>query len=398
MAQRRKKASSRPDSTRSRNSTDDAHEASTSQQAHTRSRSRIIVIAISVVVLLVAILLALISGAHFRSSNVDEKRIYPYTQDGVTVFSNKTGAYGVVKVVETEALRLLIAGKSIIGGKFIDELSEDQAIFTGFAVMEAAAYAYVPDSPFDSGPRKALVLGLGVGGLVHKLSSRYTVDSVELDQLVIDAARTHFGLNPQRTVFHADALQFAASPEQYFPEGSVPRYSLIVHDLFTSGTNSLECLSRRSLANVKNHLLEEHGILLVNFVSFYRDSGRSRLSKAIIKTIRSLFANVHCYVDHEPDEHEENTCNILCFCSDSGRVRFKLPGSVYAHGAENKYSVDWVQEHFQKWEVFPDTELETWTVDVLDRTNIDNFGSIQKLIHRESTGFVREMVPAWVWE
>lgn len=221
---------------------------------------------------------------------------------------------------------------------------------------------------------------------MEKLSrSNIDVDIVEIDPLVVSAAKTYFGLSKERTLFVSDAMEFIHSDQLR----SAKKYDMIVHDLFTASANSLRCLSFEALTALNTNLLRDEGVVLVNFVGFYQGS-HARLSLSIAATLRLVFSHVKCYADHIPAEHPLRTCNLLCFCSNS-RFDFHLPDQFES---AKKYSVFWVMSHFQEWEVLDNVGSAA----PLHLGDISTFRESEEAISQDIISQIHSIVPDYVWE
>jgi spermidine synthase len=117
---------------------------------------------------------------------------------------------------------------------------------------------------FEPAPRELLMVGLGGGSIarfVHARLPRTRLTVIELNPLVVAAARTFFGLPPdddRLEVVVADAARY------------VPRrrrlYDVLLLDAFNDG-RSVPALARRAFYEVCANALGPRGILVVNFIA-----------------------------------------------------------------------------------------------------------------------------------
>lgn len=128
-----------------------------------------------------------------------------------------------------------------------------------------------------------LVLGFGSGGVASLLRDQYKMDcpitGVEIDPVVIDLARKHFGLNEMQglTLHVQDAYDFTMNCSH--------RYDLITMDAFIDKNVPAkfhEPIFVKKLAS----LLKEDGILFFNYISI-DDRTESGLQK-ILRTLKEL--------------------------------------------------------------------------------------------------------------
>lgn len=137
-------------------------------------------------------------------------------------------------------------------------------------------------------PEKILMLGLGGGTAAALFLDKYPkvkVDSIEIDPVVVEAAKIMFSLDKKRfTVKVADAAKA-------FEDKSVQaKYDLILMDVYAQGNEVPEQLYGYSyIKQMRKHLVE-NGLLLIN-QAFSQDY---RLEfKIFIENLRSVFGNVY---------------------------------------------------------------------------------------------------------
>jgi spermidine synthase len=183
--------------------------------------------------------------------------------------SEQESLYGWVRVIDQQGrdLRLLTSDASTIGAASI---SNGQSRLTYQDIVGLIPALRLPMS-------RALIVGLGAGHMAKTLHDRYgmTVDTLEIDPSVAQAAENYFGFKTSGQAIVGDA--------RYEIRHLTGPYDLIIHDCFTGGSEPAHLLTQETLTQLKN-LLSDHGILALNFVAFAKGPNSIALS-SVSKTI-----------------------------------------------------------------------------------------------------------------
>ncbi|MDX2171475.1 MAG: fused MFS/spermidine synthase [Bacteroidota bacterium] len=150
--------------------------------------------------------------------------------------------------------------------------------------------------------KKALVLGLG-GGLVANLlvGKNYSVDGLEFDNRIIDAAKNYFYIDKHVNAVCADA--------RYFLNHCTKKYDVIVVDIFKAEEQPSHVLTLQSLNQLKNNL-NQNAILLINWHGYI--SGNKGLGTTILyNTLTKAGFNVQL----NSMSKDENYRNIVFLAS-----------------------------------------------------------------------------------
>jgi len=112
----------------------------------------------------------------------------------------------------------------------------------------------------QGGPRRVLMIGLGGGTfstLVHRALPEATVDAVEIDPVVVQAARTHFGLREdgRYRVHVADAADWIARAQT--------TYDFVLLDAY-AGEGIPEALATRAFFEAVARRLAPGGVVAIN--------------------------------------------------------------------------------------------------------------------------------------
>ena len=156
---------------------------------------------------------------------------------------------------------------------------------------------------------------------------------------------------PGRTL-EADARAFvrdAAAVRRYhgLPERG---YDALVIDLYT-GENPLEMLTTESLGALKRAWLRSGGTLVVNVVAFYAGP-HVALARDVVRTLRSVFGTVRCFVDRPPHVNPDVPTNLVTYASDAP-LHFAPPRDV----PEAELVTGSTDELFSRFEAWQPLEL-----------------------------------------
>lgn len=213
--------------------------------------------------------------------------------------------YGDIKVVDGNSRRTLL----------LSGVAQGQMEGSGRPVnrysyfMDALMQAYTPDA------RDALVLGLGMGAIPKILKERgIKVDSVEIDPVVADAARSFFGFDDKTGRLYIE-------DGRYFIENTANSYDCIFMDTYASDAIPYHLFSVESFSAMKK-LLNEDGMLAINFHD-YSDPQKAVTSQSILKTLRMTFKDVLVF-EIEP-WHDRRYRNIAFIASNNGLIPRGVP-------------------------------------------------------------------------
>jgi predicted membrane-bound spermidine synthase len=168
--------------------------------------------------------------------------------------------------------------------------------------------------PVAEGHENALVLGLG-GGLAANLlaGKNYRTDGVELDERIIEAARTYFYLSDQVSTFYEDA--------RYFLNHCDRKYSLVLVDIFKGEEQPSHVLTRESLKLLKQRLADS-ALLLINWHGYTR--GEKGLGTAILhNTLRDGGFEVRL-CSYSGDEDHRNILFVAGLSPELPHLPFEL--------------------------------------------------------------------------
>lgn len=185
--------------------------------------------------------------------------------------------YGEVRVVEDGETRSLVLSGVVQGrmdssGKTLER------------------YPVFVDSVFRAlrpGAKDVLMLGLGAGVMHKVLEGRgMKVDSVEIDPVVVEAARRFFGYESEGGSLHI-------GDGRYFLNSTASRYDCVFLDAYAAEALPYHLFSRESFVSVKS-VLRPGGILAINFHDF-ADPRKAESTRAVLRTLDAVFENVSVF-------------------------------------------------------------------------------------------------------
>ncbi|HOX08744.1 MAG TPA: fused MFS/spermidine synthase, partial [Planctomycetota bacterium] len=154
---------------------------------------------------------------------------------------------------------------------------------------------------FNPQARRVLVVGLGGGSVPRQFCEIYgkdmRVDVVEIDPVVLDVAREHFGFRDGRDKSGADPYcAYVEDARQFIRNGGgrFEKYDLIILDAYSGGGQiPAHLVTREFLSQVRDRLADG-GVLVSNIISPL-EGRRSRFFRAEYRTICELFPNVYVF-------------------------------------------------------------------------------------------------------
>lgn len=140
--------------------------------------------------------------------------------------------------------------------------------------------------------RRALLLGGGAFTVARDYRARHpegSIDVVEIDPVVINAAKTYFKLedDPGINVILEDARTFTRREAAARPGA----YQVVFGDVFRSSHTVPFHLTTRETAEEIFSLLDERGVYLVNVIAS-EDGEKSAFLQAMIRTLSDVFPSV----------------------------------------------------------------------------------------------------------
>ena len=205
------------------------------------------------------------------------------------ILSERESLYGWVRVIEEPGrdLRFLTSDASMIGAANISNGKSRLSYQNIVSLLPSLSPNMV----------RALIVGQGAGHMAKVLHDRYGIstDTLEIDPAVADAAVDFFGFIPTGQTIVGDA--------RYEIRHLKGPYDLIIHDCFTGGSEPAHLLTVETLTQLQG-LLSDHGILALNFVSFFQE-GRNTALVSVAKTIGQVFSHKLAFVSEPGDDFND---------------------------------------------------------------------------------------------
>ena len=224
------------------------------------------------------------------------------------VVDSKDSFYGRVQVVEYRGTnghtREMLIDGLIQGG--IDVVS-GQSVYEYAYLLERLSRAANPQG------KKCLVIGLGTGVIPRSFAEQgIATEVVDIDPVVVSAARTHFGLPSGLPVHLVDARYFLAT--------AATRYDYIILDVFNGDTTPGYLLSREALELVRTRL-EPGGVLGINLIG--RLGTEQQMTASVMRTLEAAFPWVQIFPQFIPGPDADS--GNISIIAGTGKLLGDLP-------------------------------------------------------------------------
>jgi spermidine synthase len=203
---------------------------------------------------------------------------------GAVVFE-RTSPYHQVRVVDERDLRILS-----FNGTWETRMSLQNPLKGHFEYTE---YFHMP-LLWNTNATDVLMIGLG-GGSAQRAYAAYqpeiTIDTVELDPVVVEAARRFFNVKetPKHKIHLSDGRVFIRRTEK--------KYDIIILDAYTKGRYGSFIpyhLATGEFFKLANACLKENGVLAYNVIGTIAGY-KSDILSAMFKTMKSVFPQVYLF-------------------------------------------------------------------------------------------------------
>ena len=184
--------------------------------------------------------------------------------------------------------------------------------------------------------KRVLVLGLGGGAITKRFWHDYpemSVDSVEIDPVVVDVAKKYFGLpvDSRSRVFTQDARRFVQT--------SKDTYDIVIMDAYYADALPFHLTTQEFFRETKAHMAPD-GVVAYNVISAL-EGDASKLFRSMYKTAGSVWTHLWVFrVDVGQGDVPLGRQNLIVLATDSdvtgaellARVRARVDGRVQADG------------------------------------------------------------------
>ena len=238
---------------------------------------------------------------------------WPRPVPDTNIVLNEESAYGQIKVLDFNDRRYLLVNGTTQSMALLPTLRSD------------SQYAQTMELAAASRPKakRALVIGLGAGLMAGTLQRDYglTVDAVEIDPAMVDAAERFFAYKPNGDVFVEDGRRFLERADR--------RYDLIFLDAFGGEAPPFHLFTEEAFRAMRDRLTPD-GLVAINLVSaVHGDAGKAWRSADL--TLRSVFPEVAAYEASDP---VEDLANVVFFAG-GGSLPRSVPAAAPAHIRKN---------------------------------------------------------------
>ncbi|MBL8037648.1 fused MFS/spermidine synthase [Nitrospira sp. CMX1] len=204
--------------------------------------------------------------------------------EGFTIRSETESLYGWVRVVDDNrhGYRLMLSDASVLSAV---DLNQNRSLLGYQEIIGLLPTVHRTAT-------RALLIGLGGGHVARDLETKGIVtDTIEIDPAVAEGARRWFHFEPTGLFLVGDA--------RHEIKQLPGRYDLIIHDCFTGGAEPTHLLTQEMMRELRG-LLNEHGILALNYVGFRTGEGSEAVA-AVYRTIKTVFPHLKAFVTDQAD-------------------------------------------------------------------------------------------------
>jgi spermidine synthase len=229
---------------------------------------------------------------------------------GPRVIFDQTGKFGRVLVIDEGPRRVMRFGSPSASEQSAIEPRHPRAV-----PVEYVRYALI-GLAHQGRPRRVLMVGLGGGTfstLVHRALPEATIDAVEIDPVVVEAARAHFGLREdgRYRVHVADAADWIARAEG--------TYDFVLLDAY-AGEGIPEALGTRAFFEAVARRLAPGGVVAINIAEMQAEG------RAVARAFAAVLTPFDC-------RQTPVDGNVLLFAAASPRASDAL--------AMKRWLADW---------------------------------------------------------
>jgi spermidine synthase len=225
----------------------------------------------------------------------------------------------------------------------------------------------------DPLPKDALVIGLGAGSVSTLLAEQgLSVDTVEIDERVIEAARRYFDF--AGPVARGDGRRFLREARDH-------TYDLIVFDISTGDAFPAYMFTKENFEQVRR-VLRPRGLAVIHF------AGRkdSLAVRSVKRTLRQVFG--HAVAIHTG---EDAMSSVVIMSSETSPDREKLRAGIQRSVLNNSLKGFYLGVLDEKWDSTTDegivltdrfNPLENWQVETMEewrRYALKVFGDLSSL-------------------
>lgn len=222
----------------------------------------------------------------------------------IRLVDTRDSNYGSVKVLDLSGsqyqVREMMIDGLIQGGM---DLSSGLSTYEYPYFLQFLPYAIHPEG------KRALMVGLGAGLMPGWYERQGIItDVVDIDPVVVEMAKKHFGYAIQGETFIEDARYFLTTSQQH--------YDYVILDVFNGDTTPGHLLSLQALQLMQQRL-NPRGVLGINLAGSLQKE--SFMTASVVHTLRQIFDQVEVY----PVFSEQHSHGNLAVIAYNGEPRTK---------------------------------------------------------------------------
>ncbi len=222
---------------------------------------------------------------------------------GFRVLYEADSVYHHIVVAEDASARYLRFDRSVQSGMYLHDPFDSPFIYVAYAHL---GVIFRPEA------RRVLVVGLGGGSIPKRFWRDYppmVIEVAEIDPMVVDVARRFFAVpNDPR-------LRIVAQDGRLFLRRTRQTYDMIILDAYFAESIPFHLTTKEFLQEVRTRLAPG-GVVVSNVVGALVGP-RSRLFRAMYRTMREVFPGVYLFPASFRPDHDVGTIrNIMLVASE----------------------------------------------------------------------------------
>lgn len=212
-------------------------------------------------------------------------------------------AFHRLRITDNDGVRLLRFERNRQSSMYLDDPFETDFEYPGYLHLPLAIR---PEA------HRTLIVGLGGGSVVKRMWRDYPwmhIDTVEIDQGVVDVARTYFALpeDERINVYVSDGRNFLATCDD--------PYDIIIVDAFDDDRMPRDLTTEEFLRDVRDHL-EPNGVIAYNCIGAVYGP-RSKPFRSLYRTAANIWRHLWVFPIGISDDVSDKTRNIILIATDA---------------------------------------------------------------------------------
>ena len=180
-----------------------------------------------------------------------------------------------------------------------------------------------------------LLVGLGGGSLLKPMKDMgYTVDVVEIDPAVAEAAEKYFGVDRRW-------YRLLTEDGRAYIRRSAKKYDIVLLDVFSGGGQPFHLFSKESFEDIRR-ILKPGGYLGMNAIA-YPEGPNAQMTRSIVKTAGAVFSHARTFIG-DPQDPKNEIQNVLLFFAEKDFAEIAREQAT----AQQLEDQQWLKEHVEK--------------------------------------------------